>query len=272
MRSTSHICPSRGYRPRSHSRPPHAMATDDLTLPGQRPPPATTLHPSLGTKTNTFNLSGQNSRTQQSDPESKTIKDLVASKLMHEHNPLTLTFLHCFYHARDTPIYPHKPKQAQHEPYKFNQGRKKEHEMFISIFKYLGGAPVLPPQTDTEGGAAEQRDLVHDLAQAGTSDSKTSEQPLRKASEIIAASKPGQRAAQSAVPGKRHIIYTYIFKHAKPLASERLQSLLRTRPSPSLSHSSPLPQAKLVATLVALSLIQMVCIADLLKHQVLTKP
>lgn len=63
---------------------------------------------------------------------------------------------------------------------------------------------------------------MHDLAQAGTSDSKTSEQPLRKASEIIAASKPGQRAAQSTVPGKRHIIYTYIFKHAKPLASERL--------------------------------------------------
>lgn len=144
--------------------------------------------------------------------------------------------------------------------------------MFISIFKYSGGAPVLPPQTDTEGGAAEQQDLVHDLALAGTSDSKTSEQPLRKAFQTIAASKPGQRAAQSVAPEKRHVIYTHIFKHTKPLTSERHYSLLRTRLSPSSSHSSLLPQAKLVAALVALSLIQMVCIADLLKHQVLTKP
>lgn len=71
-------------------------------------------------------------------------KDLTASKLMHKHIPLTPAISQLIFHPHDTPTHPHKEKQAQHKTYKFNQGRKSQHEMFISIFKYLGGAPILP--------------------------------------------------------------------------------------------------------------------------------
>lgn len=71
-------------------------------------------------------------------------KDLIASKLRYKHIPLTPALSQLIFHPQDTPTHPHKAKQAQHKPYKFNQGRKSKHEMFISIFKYLGGAPILP--------------------------------------------------------------------------------------------------------------------------------
>lgn len=71
--------------------------------------------------------------------------DLTASKLRYKHIPKHIPALsQLIFHPQDTPTHPHKAKQAQYKPYKFNQGRKSKHEMFISIFKYLGGAPILP--------------------------------------------------------------------------------------------------------------------------------
>lgn len=83
-------------------------------------------------------------------PESKMTKDLTASKLLQKHIPLTAALLQLLFHPQDTPTHPHKPNQAQHKPYKFNQGRKSRSEMFISIFKYLGGARCSLPAEITE--------------------------------------------------------------------------------------------------------------------------